>query len=100
MSYDRINKLFSIFDDSNYYFNKSTKNDIVNSLLQRQFMLKESSIYNIFNLFETFVFSENEEGVRNLLSRIQEVFDINEVLSKNNLSFNDFFSQVINGESF
>lgn len=98
LSGDDLDKLLMLFDETNYYFNKSIKNDIVNSLYQREFMIRETDIYTVFNKFETLVFNGDRSGVIELLKNINNSFDINKILIKHNVSFEEFFYKTMNGE--
>ncbi len=98
MSQDNFDKLLSLFDDSNLYFDKSIRNDVVNSLLQRQFRITNPEIYNIFNAFEMCVFNKNEDGVRELLDAIQSRIRIDEYLVKNNVDYEQFIKQIMKGK--
>lgn len=94
---DKLDKLLKIFNDNNYYFNKSIKNDIINSLYQREFMMKEKDIYNIFSEFEKLIANGDSFGVINLLEIIKNSYDINIILVKNNISYEEFYQQTMDG---
>ena len=95
---DNLDKLLSIFSDKNLYFDKNIKNDVVNSLLQKQFMFNNPEIYNIFSAFEACVYNKNEMGVRRLLNDIQSRIKIDEYLTKNNINYEQFVKQIMKGK--
>lgn len=97
MDSNHINKLFAIFNDNNYYFDKNIKNDILNSLIQRKFMLEQKNIYNIFGIFEKLISNQNIDGINMLLKKINNSIDINTILSKENITYNQFINQILNG---
>ena len=97
MDSQNLDKLFSLFNDDTIIINKSVSNDILNSLLQRQFMLEEHKTYNIFSAFENLVQNNDLEGIKKLLDDISKEFDFNQILQKNNTSMNDLYGQIING---
>ena len=97
MDINYINKLFELFNDNNYYFDKNIKNDILNSLIQRKFMIENKDIYNIFGTFEKLVKNQDINSIDILLKKISESVDINDLLTKEQITYNEFLNQILNG---
>lgn len=92
-----LEKLFNLFCNDTIIMNKSVTNDILNSLLQRQFMLEEREIYNIFAKFENLVQDNDLNGINELLEKIFKEFDYSLILEQNNSSIGDLYNQIIAG---
>ena len=92
-----IDKLFELFTSSTTIINKSVTNDVVNSLLQRQFMLEKQETYNIFSTFERLVQNNDIENIKKLIQQISNEYDLTNILKKNNCSLDELYNQVILG---
>lgn len=94
---DKVNKLFNLYSEDTIKFNKSTVNDIINTLLQRLFILEDKESYNIFSKFEELVNNNDIEHIKELLLKILNEYDYRWILEKNNCSIEELYNQIIVG---
>ena len=94
-SEDTFLKIMSILDKDNLEMTSASLNDIVNSLLQREFRLKHSKIIftfpNILNLIE----KGEMPGIVNSLDEIKAYINIEKEIEKNNWSLKKFIDLLL-----
>jgi len=95
---EKIDLLLKIFDEKNYYYDKSIKNDILNSFIQREFLLKFPEIYNIFSRFEMLVSHGDVGAISNLLVEISQDLSIVSFVNEKGITYEEFLRQIMNGD--
>lgn len=89
-------KYLKIFD--NHEITNDDINSVCNSLLQREFRLKNKEDYNIFNTIERIISSRSDNSKQeliNIISKINEIVDINSYLKKYDIKQNEFIELLL-----
>ena len=96
-----FDKALKIFNEENINVNNDDLNNIINSLLQREFLFNNSNVYNIFSYLERLVGLANEESrmeVIIILMGIEKNINIAKILKSNNTSMNDLVDKLFSGD--
>ena len=96
-----FDKALKIFNEESKDVNNDDLNTIINSLLQREFLFKNSNVYNIFSYLERLISLANEEAkteVIIILMGIEKNINIAKILKNNNISMNDLVDKLFSGD--
>ncbi len=91
---NNFNKLLNLFTSETIDFDKNTINDVINSLLQRRFMIEKKDDYDIFSKFEMLIKNQKYKETENLLNKISNNIDINKILLDNNINYEELLNQI------
>ncbi len=94
---EEFSKFLELFRDENLFFDENNRNDVLNSLLQRKFMIDNKDIYNIFSLFETFVRHNDYPNIMLFLEVIEKTIDVQKILLQNSITREELIDQIKNG---
>lgn len=101
LSCDKFNMFIGIFNKKRCFLDNDTLNTVINSILQREFMLQCKEDYNIFSRFEEIIHNQNEDNLikfGKLFKDISLFVNVNDILAKYNLDLKVFIGRLLNGE--
>lgn len=95
-SQENFMKTMQFFNIEKLKMNSSTMNDILNTVLQREFRITQSHIILLFPNLMNEITNKNREILLTKLTEISQEFDINSVLLKNNWTLEQFIDLLLN----
>lgn len=90
-----IDKILALFDDDKKNMTSGSMNDILNSLLQREFRIKHSDIVLIFPYFLNAIENNDREFIIRNLELISSNVNLDEELKNYNLNINNFVDLLL-----
>lgn len=95
-SQENFMKIMQIFDKELLKMNSSSMNDILNTLLQREFRIKAPEIILVFPNMLNAIENNDKEFLLEKLNEISQNLDINSEISQNNWSLLQFVDLLLN----
>ena len=90
-----FDKILALFDENKIDMTSGAMNDILNSLLQREFRIKHADIVLIFPYFLNAIENNDRKLIIDNLNMLSQNVDLIEELQNNNLSINEFVELLI-----
>lgn len=95
---EEFKQMISFFMEENTQLSNNTFNDILNSLLQRQFRIVNPSLVNIFSQCLTAIEGKDVETLGNLLKQIAEKYPLDSFYSSHQTNQQDFLHALLEGQ--
>lgn len=95
-SQENFMKVMQILDKEQLKMDPSAMNDILNTLLQREFRIKSPEIILVFPNMLNAIENKDKEFLLEKLNEISQNFDVNSELSQNNWSLLQFIDLLLN----
>lgn len=95
---NKFNTFMTLFRDKNLKLDNDTLNTVINSILQREFMVQCKEDYNIFSRLEEAINKSSLEDVQNIFMELSSVINMKKILLKYNMDVKSFIDDLLNGK--